>query len=102
MPFLGYSVRLPPGFERVGNDPDPPVPSSASIVDRDPQTANALSAAAQRIRDNGGLFDGLGLWSIDPPSLLQLGVIAGQPYRVSAGGAAGHRRAVGQPSVRPT
>jgi len=83
MPFLGYSVFLPPAFERVGSDPDLPVPSSGSIVDRDPETGNALSAAAQRIHDNGGLFDGLGLWSIDPASLLQLGVIAGQPYRVS-------------------
>ncbi len=53
-------------------------------MDRDPQTGNALSAAAQRIHDNGGLFDGLGLWSIEPASLLQLGIIAGQPYRVSA------------------
>ena len=85
MPFLGYTVHLPPGFERVGNDPDLPVPSSATIVDRDPQTAAALSAAAQRIHDNGGLFDALGLWSIDPVSLLQLGVMAGQPYRVGAG-----------------
>jgi hypothetical protein len=83
MPFLGYSVLLPPGFERVGDDPESPVPSSASIVDRDPQTGAALSAAAQRIADNGGLFDGLGMWSIDPTSLLQLGVLAGQPYRVS-------------------
>ena len=85
MPFLGYTVRLPPGFERVGKDPDLPVPSSASIVDRDPQTGAALSAAAQRFHDNGGLFDGLGMWSIDPISLLQVGVIAGQPYRVGAG-----------------
>ncbi len=85
MPFLGYTVRLPPGFERVGGDPALPVPSSASIVDRDPQTGEALSAAAQRIHDNGGLFDAFGLWSIDPGPLLQLGILAGQPYRVGAG-----------------
>ena len=85
MPFLGYTVLLPPGFERVGNDPDLPVPSSASIVDRDPETGAALSAAAQRIHDNGGLFDAMGMWSIEPTSLLQLGVLAGQPYRVGAG-----------------
>ncbi|MCY7419090.1 MAG: hypothetical protein LH650_11440 [Chloroflexi bacterium] len=85
MPFLGYTLRLPPGFERVGSDPAMPVPSSASIVDRDPQTGQALSAAAQRIRDNGGLFDAFGLWSIDPGPLLQLGILAGQPYRVGAG-----------------
>jgi len=85
MPFLGYTVRLPPGFERVGRDPAMPVPSSASIVDRDPKTGEALSAAAQRIRDNGGLFDAFGLWSIDPGPLLQLGILAGQPYRVGAG-----------------
>jgi hypothetical protein len=84
MPFLGYTLLLPPGFERVGSDPALPVPSSASIVDRDPQTGNALSAAAQRIHDNGGLFDAFGLWSIDPVSLLQLGVLAGQPYRVGS------------------
>jgi len=85
MPFLGYTVRLPPGFERVVGDPALPVPSSASIVDRDPQTGEALSAAAQRIYDNGGLFDAFGLWSIDPGPLLQLGILAGQPYRVGAG-----------------
>ncbi len=84
MPFLGYTVLLPPGFERVTDDPAAPVPSFASIVDRDAQTGTALSAAAQRIADNGGLFDGLGLWSVDPASLLQLGVLAGQPYRVGA------------------
>ncbi len=84
MPFLGYTVLLPPGFERVTDDPAAPVPSFASIVDRDTQTGTALSAAAQRIADNGGLFDGLGLWSVDPASLLQLGVLAGQPYRVGA------------------
>ncbi len=85
MPFLGYTMLLPPGFERVTGDTSAPVPSSASIVDRDPQTGQALSAAAQRIHDNGGLFDGMGLWSIDPSSLLQLGVLAGEPYRVGAG-----------------
>ncbi len=85
MPFLGYTILLPPGFERVTGDTTAPVPSSASIVDRDPQTGEALSAAAQRIHDNGGLFDGMGLWSIDPGSLLQLGVLAGEPYRVGAG-----------------
>lgn len=85
MPFLGYTLRLPPGFERVGSDPALPVPSSASIVDRDPQTGEALSAAAQRIHDNGGLFDAFGLWSVDPDTLLQLGVLAGEPYRVGAG-----------------
>jgi len=54
-------------------------------VDRDPETGAALSAAAQRIHDNGGLFDAMGMWSIEPTSLLQLGVLAGQPYRVGAG-----------------
>ena len=66
---------------------------ASSTVTRRP--AAALSAAAQRIHDNGGLFDA---WACGPstrPSLLQLGVIAGQPYRVSARRAAGHRRAVG-------
>ncbi len=85
MPFLGYTMQLPPGFERVTGDPATPVPSSAGIVDRDPQTGQALAAAAQRIHDNGGLFDGMGLWSVDPSSLLQLGVLAGEPYRVGAG-----------------
>jgi hypothetical protein len=85
MPFLGYTMLLPPGFERVTGDPAAPVPSSADIVSRDSQTGQALVAAAQRIHDNGGLFDGMGLWSIDPDSLLQLGVVAGDPYRVSAG-----------------
>ncbi len=49
MPFLGYTMLLPPGFERVADDPDAPVPSSVDIGERDPQTAAALSAAAQRI-----------------------------------------------------
>jgi hypothetical protein len=31
-----------------------------------------------------GLFDALGMWSVDPSSLLQLGLLAGSPYRVSA------------------
>ena len=25
MPFLGYTIRLPPGFERVSGDPTAPV-----------------------------------------------------------------------------
>ncbi len=83
MPFLGYTILLPPTFERVSDDPDAPVPSSADIAARDPQTATALQAAAQRALEDGGLFDGLGLWSVDPASLLQLGVLAGTPYRVT-------------------
>ena len=76
-------MLLPPAFERVTDDPEAPVPSSADIERRDPQTAAALSAAAQRSLEDGGLFDGLGLWSVDPASLLQLGVLAGTPYRVT-------------------
>ena len=83
MPFLGYTLLLPPEFERVSDDPDAPVPSSADIAARDPQTAAALQVAAQRSLEAGGLFDGLGLWSVEPASLLQLGVLAGTPYRMT-------------------
>lgn len=84
MPTLGFDVRLPPGFERVTGDPARAVPSIADIDARDPTTANALIAAAQHIQGDSGLFDGFGLWSVEPATLLQLGILAGLPYRVAA------------------
>jgi hypothetical protein len=82
MPYLGYTVRLPAAWERVVGDTSEPVPSIASIADRDQVTAQALVAAAEHIAADGGLLDPMGLWAVDPASLLQLGVLAGQPYRV--------------------
>ncbi len=84
MPYLGYNVRLPVGWERVVGDVDRPVASIASIADRDPVTARALAAAAEHIAADGGLLDPMGLWAVDPETLLQLGALAGQPYRIDA------------------
>jgi hypothetical protein len=84
MPYLGYTVALPGDWERVVGDTSAPVPSIASIADRDQVTAQALVAAAEHIAADGGLLDPMGLWAVDPASLLQLGVLAGQPYRVGA------------------
>ena len=84
MPYLGYTVELPPSWERVVGDTARPVPSVASIADRDPVTARALAAAAEHIAADGGLLDPMGLWAVDPVSLLQLGVLAGEPYRIDA------------------
>lgn len=84
MPYLGYTVRLPEAWERVVGDTATPVPSIASIADRDQVTAQALVAAAEHIAADGGLLDPMGLWAIDPASLLQLGVVAGQPYRIDS------------------
>lgn len=83
MPFLGYSLALPPTWERVTSDPDAPVPSIAVIAGRDEVTAQALQAAAEQVAA-GGLFASLGLWAVDPASLLQVGLLAGSPYRVTA------------------
>jgi hypothetical protein len=82
MPYLGYTVRLPSDWERVVGDATTPVPSISSIADRDQVTAQALVAAGEHIAADGGLLDPLGLWAVDPASLLQLGVLAGDPYRV--------------------
>ena len=84
MPYLGYTVRLPASWERVAGDAATPVPSIASIADRDPVTAQALAAAADHIAADGGLLDPMGMWAVDPDSLLQLGVLAGDPYRIGA------------------
>ena len=61
-----------------------PVPSIESIADRDQVTAQALAAAAEHIAADGGLLDPMGLWAVDPASLVQLGVLAGDPYRIDA------------------
>lgn len=84
MPYLGFTVRLPVTWERVVGDTTEPVPSIASIADRDQVSAQALVAAAEHIAADGGLLDAMGLWAVDPASLLQLGVVAGQPYRIGA------------------
>jgi hypothetical protein len=84
MPYLGYTVRLPATWERVSGDPASPVPSAGSIAERDQVTAQALAAAAEHIAADGGLLDPMGLWAVDPASLLQLGVLAGDPYRIDA------------------
>jgi len=84
MPNLGFALSLPPGWERVGPDPQAPVPSIAQINTADPQTAGNLQTEAQAMADGLGLFDALGMWSVDPGSLMQLGLLAGSPYRVSA------------------
>jgi hypothetical protein len=82
MPYLGYTVRLPATWERVTGDPARPVPSVGSIAERGRVTAQALEAAAEHIAADGGLLDPMGLWAVDPASLLQLGVLAGDPYRI--------------------
>jgi hypothetical protein len=84
MPYLGFSVRLPAAWERVIGDTSEPVPSIASIADRDQVTAQALVAAAEHIAADGGLLDPMGLWAVDPGDLLQFGLLAGQPYRIDA------------------
>src|SRR5690349_22052309 len=84
MPYLGFTVRLPAGWERVVGDTSQPVPSIASIADRDQVTAQAIAAAAEHLAADGGLLDPMGLWAVDPTSLLQLGVLAGQPYRIAS------------------
>lgn len=84
MPYLGYTVTLPSGWERVIGDTTTPVPSIGSIADRDQVTAQALTAAAAHIAADGGLLDPMGLWAVDPASLLQLGVLAGRPYRITS------------------
>ena len=84
MPYLGYTIRLPGSWERVEGDASLPVPSIESIADRDQVTAQALAAAAEHIAADGGLLDPMGLWAVDPASLLQLGVLAGDPYRIDA------------------
>ncbi|MET0771819.1 MAG: hypothetical protein ABWZ82_01945 [Candidatus Limnocylindrales bacterium] len=84
MPYLGYTVHLPGSWERVEGDTSMPVPSIESVADRDQVTAQALAAAAEHIAADGGLLDPMGLWAVDPASLLQLGVLAGDPYRIDA------------------
>ncbi len=84
MPYLGYTLRLPAGWERVVGDSTLPVPSITAIADRDQVTAQALVAAGEHLAADGGLLDPMGLWAVDPTSLLQLGVLAGQPYRIDA------------------
>jgi hypothetical protein len=84
MPGLGYAIDLPPDFERVSDDPAHPVPSIAAIADRDPDQAANLQVVATRLQANAGIFGDLGLWAIQPSSLLQIGVLAGLPYRIAA------------------
>lgn len=84
MPYLGFTVRLPAAWERVIGDTSEPVPSIATIADRDQVTAQALVAAAEHIAADGGLLDPMGLWAVDPGDLLQFGMLAGQPYRIDA------------------
>ncbi len=109
MPYLGYTLRLPAGWERVIGDTTTPVPSIGSIADRDQVTAQALVAAGEHIAADGGLLDPMGLWAVDPVSLLQLGVLAGQPYRVAADDLRAHVDAsiaerasdMSEPSIEP-
>ena len=84
MPWLGYALDLPAGWERVTGDPESPVPSFDLVAAQDPETAQDLQAVAQQLEGGGGLFDALGLWAIDPVSLMQVGLLAGTPYRVPA------------------
>jgi hypothetical protein len=84
IPGLGYSIDLPPDFERVTDDPQHPVPSIAAIQQRDPDTATSLQIVATRLQANAGIFGDLGLWAIQPSTLLQVGVLAGLPYRIAA------------------
>ena len=84
MAGLGYRIDLPPDFERVTDDPQHPVPSIAAIAQRDPDQAANLQVVATRLQANAGLFGDLGLWAIQPSSLLQIGVLAGLPYRIAA------------------
>jgi hypothetical protein len=84
MPGLGYAIDLPPDFERVTDDPQHPVPSIAAVAQRDPDTGTSLQIVASRLQANAGIFADLGLWAIQPSSLLQIGVLAGLPYRIAA------------------
>jgi hypothetical protein len=83
MPWLGYSLQLPPTWERVGPDTDDPVPSAVDIGERDPDTGIDLQQAAQQVAA-AGLFEPMGLWAVDPASLMQVGLVAGAPYRIGA------------------
>jgi hypothetical protein len=84
MPWLGYALDLPAGWERVEGDPEAPVPSFEQIEADDPPTAQDLQTVAQQLEGGGRLFDALGLWAVDPVSLMQVGLLAGTPYRVPA------------------
>jgi hypothetical protein len=84
MPWLGYAVDLPTAWERVTGDLNAPVPSIDLIAQADPNTAQDLATVAQQLQTGGGLFDALGFWAVDPASLMQLGLLAGSPYRVPA------------------
>lgn len=84
MPGLGYAIDLPPDFERVTDDPQHPIPSIAAVAQRDPDAATSLQIVATRLQANAGIFGDLGLWTMQPSSLLQIGVLAGLPYRIAA------------------
>ena len=82
---LGYSIQLPPTFELVGgDDPSNPVPSYALINSIAPQIASGLKDQAARLSTAPGVFGELGLWGVEPDSLSQVGLLAGEPYRVAA------------------
>jgi hypothetical protein len=84
IPGLGYAIDLPPDFERVGDDPQHPIPSIAAVAQRDPDQATNLQVVATRLQANAGIFGDLGLWAMQPSSLDQIGVLAGLPYRIAA------------------
>jgi len=79
---LGYSIDLPPDFERVTDDPSQPVPAFAVIAKANPDEAYNLQIVAQRLASSAGVFGDLGIWSVRPTSLAQVGVLAGLPYRI--------------------
>jgi hypothetical protein len=84
MQALGFQIELPSDFEVVGDDPSAPVVDFNAIAQYDPGVASGLQTQAQRIADSAGVFADLGLWAIEPESLVQVGVLAGSPYRVSS------------------
>ena len=81
---LGFSIELPPTFELVsGDDPTKPVPSIDSIAAVAAPIADGLKQQASILSTAPGVFGELGLWSVEPDSLAQVGLLAGQPYRVA-------------------
>jgi hypothetical protein len=81
---LGYSLQLPPSFEVIGDDPDNPVPSIDAIASLSPAIADGIRTQAQRLDSQPGVFGELGLWSVEPTTLSQVGLLAGEPYRVAS------------------
>lgn len=80
---LGFSIELPPTFELVGDDPNNPVPSIAAIAKVAPPIADGLKQQGSILATAPGVFGQLGLWGVEPDSLSQVGLLAGQPYRVA-------------------